>query len=333
MFNKFKNQFLNNVRKLPQIFLNRLPQFWIIRPSRFYFIIGLGLRHDIVKRIFKYKSVQGSSQHECKRTKKDIVITFTGGLGAQIFSCAIYNYLKSKNNNVYADLTYFDAPPKIAREGSKGEVSIWAWALGEYNISKEDFALPHRTFYSKYISRPYVLSDEMIEKARLGIEALSSGLIKQLFPISQHVNNKCREIEIDLDYLCVHLRRGDYLNVAGHVVKDEEFLKIINKFKSITHTIVIVSDSEISDDFKAVVQGLSKRQFYFVKSDTHLTHALMRNARHLICSNSQFSLTAAFLNSSEGFIMVPCNWFGGSFTINQEPINILCNFQLISRVP
>jgi hypothetical protein len=293
------------------------------------------LRHDIVKRIFKYKSVQGSSQHECKRTKKDIVITFTGGLGAQILSHAIYNYLKIQNKNVYADLTYFDAPPRIAREGSKGEVSIWPWLLGEYNISKEDFALPHRTFYSKYLSRPYVLSDRMIEKVRLGIEALNSGIIKQLFPISQHVNNKCREIDVNLDYLCVHLRRGDYLNFGNaiHVIKDEEFLEIINKFKSITHTIVIVSDSEISDDFKAVVQGLFKRQFYFVKSDTHLTHALMRNARHLICSNSQFSLTAAFLNSSEGFIMVPCNWFGGSFTINQEPINILCKFQLISRAP
>jgi len=265
--------------------------------------------------------------------KKDIVITFTGGLGAQIFSCAIYNYLKSKNNNVYADLTYFDAPPKIAREGSKGECSIWAWLLGEYNISKEDFALPNRTFYSKYISRPYVLSDGMIEKVRLGIEALNSGLIKQLFPISPYVNNKCREIDVNLDYLCVHLRRGDYLNVASHVVKDEEFLKIINKFKSITPTIVIVSDSEISDEFKAVVQGLSKRQFYFVKSDDHLSHALMRNARHLICSNSQFSLSAALLNSSEGFIMVPCKWFGGSLTILQEPMNSLCKFQLISQVP
>jgi len=67
--NKFKNQSLNNIRKLFQIFLNCLPQFWIIRPTRFHFIIGLGLRHDIIsyKNLSKCKSVQDISQHRCSK--------------------------------------------------------------------------------------------------------------------------------------------------------------------------------------------------------------------------------------------------------------------------
>jgi len=71
-FNKLKNQVLNNIRKLFQIFLNCLPQFWIVRPARFVLIFGLGLGHNVTsyKNPPKCNLEQSVSQPKLNKSKR-----------------------------------------------------------------------------------------------------------------------------------------------------------------------------------------------------------------------------------------------------------------------
>ena len=70
----------------------------------------------------------------------EVLVTFTGGLGAQILSAAIYYYFKGKGRKVYADKDYFKQPGRTATPGNKGEVSQWNYELGEYGLSLEGFS-------------------------------------------------------------------------------------------------------------------------------------------------------------------------------------------------
>lgn len=53
-----------------------------------------------------------------------MIVTFTGGMGAQIISAAIYFYLKNEGHVVYADMSYFDKEENIATVTSGGGVSL-----------------------------------------------------------------------------------------------------------------------------------------------------------------------------------------------------------------
>ena len=73
------------------------------------------------------------------KTPKKVIITFTGGMGAQILSAAIYFSMKNSGKEVYADLTYFDTPESIAIEGQIGQPSHWAWQLKPFGLMPSDF--------------------------------------------------------------------------------------------------------------------------------------------------------------------------------------------------
>ena len=61
--------------------------------------------------------------------EKKVIVAFTGGMGAQIISAAIYFAMKDVGKEVYADLTYFDNPAKLATEGDIGQPSHWRFTI------------------------------------------------------------------------------------------------------------------------------------------------------------------------------------------------------------
>ena len=103
----------------------------------------------------------------------------------------------------------------------------------------------------------------------------------------------------------LHLRRGDYLNVATHLISCEDILKMCNKLPKVLENIVIFSDSKESDNQKFISD--LKEIFNHVKWMDHVnnvnTHKIMTQANFLMCSNSQFSTTAAYLGN--GFSIIP----------------------------
>jgi Glycosyl transferase family 11 len=258
------------------------------------------------------------------------VITFTGGLGAQILSAAMYFYLKGNDHKVYANMDYFKEPGKTAASGNKGEVSHWNYELGEYGLLLESFSTKkfEKYFFKRNMTR--VISDGA-DKVRLAIEALRQPEIRELFPIKQSIAEECQQISDGNDYLCIHIRRGDYVNVASHLVDDMDFVDLAKSISKFVPAVIVISDSEVSGVIKESLPGFFTHCSFVIGGNPHTAHALIRHAKYLICSNSQFSLSAALLNQVAQQVFLPTKWFGDIDSNIQIPINALCRFQILSK--
>lgn len=259
-----------------------------------------------------------------RRDKRLTVITFTGGMGAQIISAAIYFSLRAQGKAVYADLSYFDQSVHLATVGKAGDVSHWAWQLDAFGLNKETFEpLPG------YSRREVELVEDGPEKMVRGLRALQQPEIQSRFAINSEVQDVLPS-GFSEGYLCVHVRRGDYVNVASHLVSDEEFFHLARKFVGLVRHMVVVSDSPIEAAFRErIAQGYEQAAF-LDSVDVFTSHRVMRNARILVCSNSQFSLIAALLNTS-ALVVLPKQWFGANDRAIEAPIHEACGFQVLGR--
>lgn len=234
-------------------------------------------------------------------------ITFTGGLGAQVLSTAIYYHFVERGFHVMADLSYFENSYRIAIPGQKGQISIWNWEMECYGISCNSLELTN----VKGMYAP-TLRDGIL-KSSLALEALASPSVRSKFNtiINDEYSLAYRSEKLNSQpYLCVHVRRGDYLNVASHLVSSNMLDNLASKFAGLIQRVLILSDSPISpDEFRALRKNFQDR-IHIIDHDPNpaLAHSLMRNAKVLVCSNSQFSLSAGLL--SDGLVILPKVWYG-----------------------
>lgn len=263
-----------------------------------------------------------------RRSSADIirptVVTFTGGMGAQIISAAIYFSMRNAGQPVYADLSYFDKPESVAVAGKARDCSHWSWQLEPFSLSPASFDTPpHPTQRNSYI-----LQDGP-RKLELGLKALAQSEIQRFFEIPVGVGDVLSEKFAD-GFLCMHVRRGDYVNVASHQVPDGEFIELAKKFSGLVNYVVVISDSPISPGFRDAMSSCFKEVSFLDNTDAYTAHRIMRNARVLICSNSQFSLIAAALNPN-ALVLIPKQWFGDNDRHIEAPIHSRCLFQIMKN--
>jgi hypothetical protein len=257
------------------------------------------------------------------KNSRPYVITFTGGMGAQVISAAIYFFLKEKGHTVYADLSYFEKKPHVAIEGQKGNISHWGWQLEQFNLYQHTFSpIPN-------INRlQYSLIKDGDYKLNLGVEALSTKQVKSYFQC-RHYNHKKNQFNLGAEnYLCIHIRRGDYVNVASHLIADELFTNLSIKFTKLINTAVVISDSPISKNVRNDIGKYFKNAEFLDGIDVIQAHIIMRNAKVLICSNSQFSLVSALLNE-HGMVFIPKKWFDKSNKNMTKEMNKQSFFQVL----
>jgi len=244
---------------------------------------------------------------------KPVSIVFQGGLGAQIISASVYLYLRNRGYKIFADFNYFGKEVYLASSGD-GRFSQWEYRLDGYGLPFTFFENINDCVGEDIIS----ISDGAL-KAQLFQKAMSDPDVKKYFPLS-----KSREIldasdffglnSIDpYSYICMHVRRGDYLNSdVHHIVPEDNFLEISGKFAKLYSTIVVASDSKLSKEFKSKVKKIFPSALFLddMALDELTTHSVMRLASVLICSNSQFSMTAGSL--SGGIAFIPIRFFEGA---------------------
>lgn len=268
-----------------------------------------------------------------KGTTRDTetIVTFTGGLGAQILSAAIYFDLHWEGRKIYADLEYFKKSAKTATVGNKGEISHWNYELEAYALPLSAFSLrtPKKTLFKR--NKPTVIADG-VDKLRLAIKALRKPEVRKHFPVSQAIIQESQRIIGNRDYLCIHIRRGDYVNVASHLVDDMDFVNMARTISRFVPSVVVISDSEVSAITMKNLNELFEHCSFVVGGNPHIGHNLIRQANYLICSNSQFSLSAALLNEVSQQIFLPTKWFGDGESDLQIPINEICQFQMLTRL-
>lgn len=256
-----------------------------------------------------------------------VVISFTGGMGAQILSCGIYFDLFEKGFKVAADLSYFDGNEMEPYQLDNG-LTHWHWQLYDFGISKD--------FFSTDFGKKHVYVSDGLLKSELAFNAFLNPKVKIKFAdiTFKNIQNECLlKYGVNFsnpNYLCLHIRRGDYLNVASYLVPDNYFLDISSKFIGLVDTIVVFSDSPLSADFTNEVKKGFMQSFLFENSNfsPFLTHSVMRHAKILVCSNSQFSFTAGILN--DNLVILPKIWFGKELDKLNQQISKLANFVVLS---
>jgi hypothetical protein len=256
------------------------------------------------------------------KTSLPTVVTFTGGMGAQMISAAVYYSLKNSGLPVYADLTYFDKPESVAVEGNPGDCSHWSWQLDKFGLTPASFEIS-----SNLTKRNSNILHDGPQKLDLGLKAFAQPEIQCYFKITAGVDQFLPQ-EFAKDFLCMHVRRGDYVNVASHLVADSEFINLARKFSGLIDNLVVISDSPIRPEFRNSVSSSFKHASFQDNTDAFTAHRIMRNARILICSNSQFSLIAALLNP-QALVLIPKQWFGENDRHIEAPIQSRSSFQIM----
>ena len=239
------------------------------------------------------------------------IVTFTGGLGAQIISAAAYYYVQSTEGECFADTSYFDQPPRIAQPG-QGGVSHWAWELGCFALERSHFK------YCLDYKNTIIISDDNPEKGTLSRLGLQVQAIRDLFPISAETRKEVMNIVDSTPYTCFHLRRGDYLNVASHIVSDDSVLRLAQRLARYSKLFVIVSDTPISASLIERLKKLPTPGTLLTGGSTPLAHAIMRLSEILVCSNSQLSFTAAMLRDERRLSFLPSRYNSGDQGTNKS---------------
>lgn len=228
-------------------------------------------------------------------------ITFTGGFGAQLLSAAAYYYLEKTGQPVRAGFEYFDFPEKIKKQealGFKyvGKETLFPWQLDEIGLSPSDF---------NQAGKPGEIVHDGELKQRLARLGLNDSEIRKRFQISSHAEKIKEEMFADQPYICVHIRRGDYLKVASYLVGDEDFIKAIEATSRLVKNVLILTDSPLAQDFISKLNALQLNCRVAIAGSPGIAHSLMRMSDILICSNSQYSFSAAALRPSNSFTLLP----------------------------
>jgi hypothetical protein len=250
------------------------------------------------------------------------VIVFAGGMGTQIIQTAAYFSLKDAGQPVFADMSYFETEARMAEVGKAGQLTHWFWQL-------DQFGLP-RSSFEQSLGLNKRNADMLSDGPRLlelGLKALAQPDIQKRFRSAAEIGGLLPE-DVLSSFLCIHIRRGDYVNVASHLISDEEFIGLIKKFSGLISHAVILSDSPIPSDFRNAVSSGFKSVSFLDNIDPYSSHQVMRSARILICSNSTFSLTAASLNPG-ALVVIPKKWFGGKDSEADVSIQSRCSFQIL----
>lgn len=253
------------------------------------------------------------------------VVTFTGGMGAQVISAAIYFSLRKQGREVYADLSYFNRTERVAAVGEKGVVSHWSWQLEPFGLTLASFETA-----SGLASNQVDLIEDGPKKLELGLKGLREAEVQGHFAIKGGVED-ILPVEFAPGYLCVHVRRGDYVNVGSDLVSDDKFVELASKLAVFARNLVVVSDSPIEVGFRRRIAAGYERAVFLDDIDAFTTHRVMRGARILICSNSQFSLIAALLNS-QGLVFFPKRWFVPGQQAIEQLIHESCEFQILDSI-
>lgn len=263
--------------------------------------------------------IKGDGLHQANQSPKAYAslvrrVVFEGGLGSQLIPFLEKNYLSSLNIPFSVDTSYFDVNQKISK--SRGQADHWSYRLDFYGISLDSLSNDSVPINSQ----TEVVQDRNFDLWNSDFWRYVSNYGASLLPINFGLLQNFKDsigIGATEEYSVIHVRRGDYLRVASHIVTDSMWLGFIEKIKSITSGIlVITSDSTIPKETKREVARIFRhtptRVVYLEgqKIDECILHDFMRSANVLVASNSTYSFTAAVLSDPKTFCVIPSIFYG-----------------------
>lgn len=230
-------------------------------------------------------------------------VYFEGGLGSQILSYILFRYKKEKKEKVFCDLTYFEGI--VADSLRENKASLWSYKLDNYGILLTD--LPSKNKKNQLKLKPKFIPIDFLNIDKDVLNKVKSELKLNAENLRAYL--KKHNLKVDDQYGVIHLRRGDYLFVASHLITELQVIKLISKISDfLPEKVFIASDGEIDaslfDWFK-----VNKPNIQVIQTENEINpfvlHDLMRNSRLLVAANSTYSFSAALLSSEKTLSFIP----------------------------
>jgi hypothetical protein len=241
-------------------------------------------------------------------------IYFEGGLGSQILSFIEFQE-KSKNSDkpVSVNLDYFLGISSDYTDETG--LSRWSWKLNHYGIDQSIFK--QQNFYKKLFKKYLLTKSNSISEVFYNFRETKKQQYENLFLIDKIAISTYLESIVgykNVEYCVVHMRRGDYLNVATKVIAVDELTRLIQKIKHLLPRIILVSsDSYLTSlEKEKLAECLPGFTYKYIEpsESPFLVHDLMRNSKVLIASNSTFSFSAGLLANDDCLVFFPTKYFG-----------------------
>lgn len=242
----------------------------------------------------------------------DNLIHIEGGLGSQILGAVTFWNLQEKLGleNVRCDLSYFS---EYAQSNGLWQYELWRFNLPISEFEKYESRSKRNLLKAK---RDFLTHDELTED--YWEMSRSRHLSKFDFDRSAVFAyfKEMTKLEHDELYTAIHIRRGDYLQVASKIVNVDEYLQIINSLANLlSEKVLIISDSEVSDEEKSKLhKALENRELIYLDApglDPFNIHCLLREATLLITANSTYSFSAGLLGRTGQTVFSPMQFHSG----------------------
>jgi len=156
---------------------------------------------------------------------------------------------------------------------------------------------------------------------------------REKFPIQEDkVNQYASKLGLDLntDFAAVHIRRGDYIQVASLLLDEKEQFSLLKQIEScLPKTLLVMSDSPVSDDSRVILNSAFKGEVHFLDDssiDAGIMHDSLRMASVLVTSNSTFSFSAGILSVRNGLVFGPM-----AFTQDEDALSPDSMFRVAGR--
>jgi hypothetical protein len=272
-----------------------------------------------------------------------IIGNLKGGLGNQLFIYSfIYTLAKNFTSNFNFDLTDFNYDI-----GKKLEINKFEVNLKEYNkvklnkFRRKSISSIHEKFKRKIgidyfkkniISEQSFIFDEFKQNYNKNLDFYMDGywqdikyfitnqkeLNKQFSVKKSFLSDSYKKLENEIiqnkSSICLHIRKGDYLNKINKTIYENISLNYY--FNSLSYFKTYYPNSIIyifSDDVEWIYNNFDTSNFKIIsdyKLNTIEEFNLMTKFTNIITSNSTFSLWASLLNNHEKKnTIVPKFWF------------------------
>lgn len=167
-------------------------------------------------------------------------------------------------------------------------------------------------FYKSFLKNVYVTG--MFHNADY-FENIKDDL-KEIFVLNEEfyddkMKRRLEEIKC-AQAVCVHVRRGDYLNVDGYAIcSNEYFSKGINHIRNNLENPVFFI---FSDDIEWCKHNIQGEDIVYLDDNNpdYIDFSLMSSCKHFITSNSTFSWWAAYLGDEQDKIVITPNYWSKS---------------------
>jgi hypothetical protein len=230
-------------------------------------------------------------------------IYFEGGLGSQLLAYILFEHRSQNNKKVLCDLTYFKDVQSDSHTLNK--VSLWSYKLSHYKIAMND--LPNQIKKSRVKVKPKFLPIDFLGIDKFLLNKVKSKVKSDLNNLSLYLEKF--DIKLEDSYGVIHIRKGDYLFVASHLISETQVIGLLSKIGDLLpKELFIASDGLVDNKLLDWLKENKPSQKVFVVEkdiDTFLLHDLMRNSRVLVTANSTFSFSAALLSSDKTISFIP----------------------------